>query len=103
MRRKDTFRCPEEFALLELRKETDGSIKSEYSCISRESTLSDIGSCPSSGEASKLECRVYECPSGYVAVGSYSRDPETGRDGFEFNCVAAEGAHSVSLPLSGLV
>jgi len=103
MRRKDTFRCPEEFALLELREETDGGIRSEYSCICRGSILSEIGSCTSLGEVNKPECRVYECPSGYVALGSHSRDLETGREGFEFSCMPAEGEQAVSLPLSGLV
>jgi hypothetical protein len=103
MKRKDTFRCPEGFALLEMRKETDSGIRSEYSCIHRGSTLSDIGSCASIGEVSKLECRVYECPSGYMALGSHSRDLETGRGGFEFSCMLPESEHSMSLSLSGLV
>ena len=103
MRRKDIFRCPEEYSLLELRQETDGGIRSEYSCICRGSILSEIGSCASHGEMSKPECRVYECPSGYVALGSHSRDVETGWEGFEFSCVLPEGGHSVSLSLSGLV
>ena len=103
MSRKDTFRCPEGFALLEMRRETDRGIRSEHSCIPRGSTLSDIGSCASFGEMSKLECRVYECPSGYTAVGSHFRDLETGREGFEFSCMLPESEHSMSLSLSGLV
>lgn len=103
MKRKATFRCPEDFALLEMRKETDSGIRSEYSCICRGSTLSEIGSCASFGEVSKQECRVYECPSGYMALGSHFRDLETGREGFEFSCIPPEGEHAVSLSLSGLV
>lgn len=103
MRCKDTFRCPEGFALLEMRKETDSGIRSEYSCIHRGSTLSDIGSCASVGEVSNLECRVYECPSGYMALGSHFRDLETGREGFEFSCMLPESEHSMSMSLSGLV
>jgi len=103
MRRQDTFRCLEEFSLLELRQETAGGVRREYSCICRGSNLSEIDSCASPGEVRKLECRVFECPSGYVALGSHSRDLETGREGFEFSCVPPEGGHSVSLSLSGLV
>jgi hypothetical protein len=103
MKRKGTFRCPEDFALLEMRRETDSGIRSEYSCIDRGSALSDIASCASHGEVSKLQCRVYECPSGYVALGPHTRDEETGREVFEFSCVSPEGRQSVSLPLSGLV
>jgi hypothetical protein len=81
---------------MEARRESDGRIMSEYSCIRREDALSLMGGHGSAGEASGRECRIHECPSGYMAVGSRSRDLESGREGFEFSCVLP-GQHVPSL------
>ncbi len=103
MMRMDTFRCPEGFALMERRGESDGRIMSEYSCIRPESARSFMERCGSSGEMQSVECRVHECPSGYMAMGSHSRDVASGREGFEFSCVLPQEEQSMPFSLGGLV
>jgi hypothetical protein len=86
----ECYKCPEGYALLDIRRERGDQIVEEFSCISMEQSSTALKMhCTPQPETKNIRCQIYECPEGYEVMGSHTESRESDSEGFGFSCARA--------------
>jgi hypothetical protein len=86
----ECYKCPEDYALLDIRRETGGQIVEEFACVRSEDSSSFLRThCIPQPETKNIRCQIYECPEGYEVMGSHTENRETDSEGFGSSCARA--------------
>ncbi|MCK5554358.1 MAG: hypothetical protein KAJ09_14500 [Deltaproteobacteria bacterium] len=86
----ECYKCPEGYALLDIRRDMGGRIDEKFSCVRMEDSSASLRTlCASQPEMKNIRCQIYECPDGYFVMGSHAENKESDSEGFCFSCAKA--------------